>query len=83
MCIRDRVAIHDLNLAARYCDELVVLHGGRVHAHGTPAEVLNTELLGEVYGIRARVIDDEGVPMVCPVEANFSKLEPHEPTHSR
>ncbi|WP_438802181.1 ABC transporter ATP-binding protein [Corynebacterium striatum] len=77
------VAIHDLNLAARYCDELVVLHGGRVHAHGTPAEVLNTELLGEVYGIRARVIDDEGVPMVCPVEANFSKLEPHEPTHSR
>lgn len=77
------VAIHDLNLAARYCDELVVLHGGRVHAHGTPAEVLNTELLGEVYGIHARVIDDEGVPMVCPVEASFGKLEPHEPTHSR
>ena len=77
------VAIHDLNLAARYCDELVVLHGGRVHAHGTPAEVLNTELLGEVYGIHARVIDDEGVPMVCPVEASFGKLEPYEPTHSR
>lgn len=62
------VAIHDLNLAARYCDELVMLHDGHVVAQGSPADVLTPDLLARVYGIRARVLDDEGVPVVCPIE---------------
>lgn len=61
------VAIHDLNLAARYCDELLVVKAGRVVAHDTPHAVLQPDLLEEVYGIRARVLDDGGVPVVCPV----------------
>ncbi|MDO5731307.1 ABC transporter ATP-binding protein [Corynebacterium sphenisci] len=61
------VAIHDLNLAARYCDELVVLADGVAHAQGTPAEVLVPDVLERVYGLRARVLDDGGVPVVCPV----------------
>lgn len=61
------VAIHDLNLAARYCDELLVVKAGRVVTHGTPHTVLQPDLLEEVYGIRARVLDDAGVPVVCPV----------------
>lgn len=61
------VAIHDLNLAARYCDELLVVKAGRVVAHDTPRAVLQPDLLEEVYGIRARVLDDGGVPVVCPV----------------
>ncbi len=61
------VAIHDLNLAARYCDRLAVLSGGVIRAVGEPAEVLVPELLQEVYGLRARVLDDGGVPVVCPV----------------
>ena len=61
------VAIHDLNLAARYCDELLVVKAGRVVAHDTPHAVLKPDLLEEVYGIRARVLDDGGVPVVCPV----------------
>ena len=61
------VAIHDLNLAARYCDELLVVKAGRVVAHDTPHAVLQPDLLEEVYGIRARVLDDAGVPVVCPV----------------
>lgn len=61
------VALHDLNLAARYCDELVVLNGGVVRAQGTPAEVLTPDILQEVYGLRARVLNDAGVPVVCPV----------------
>ncbi|WP_295624896.1 ABC transporter ATP-binding protein [uncultured Corynebacterium sp.] len=61
------VAIHDLNLAARYCDGLVVLAGGVTRAQGHPADVLEPGLLDEVYGIRARVLDDAGVPVVCPV----------------
>ncbi|MDN8604628.1 ABC transporter ATP-binding protein [Corynebacterium ureicelerivorans] len=61
------VAIHDLNLAARYCDELLVVKAGRVVAHDIPHAVLQPDLLEEVYGIRARVLDDGGVPVVCPV----------------
>ncbi|WP_141014105.1 ABC transporter ATP-binding protein [Nocardioides sambongensis] len=45
------VVLHDLNLAARYCDDLVLLEAGRVAASGTPAEVLDPALLERVYGI--------------------------------
>ncbi|WP_052668592.1 ABC transporter ATP-binding protein [Nitriliruptor alkaliphilus] len=48
-------ALHDLNLAATFCDQLVVLHEGRVVANGTPQEVLTPQLLREVYGVEAAV----------------------------
>lgn len=48
-------ALHDINLAARYCDQLIVLQHGRVVAAGQPAEVLTAELLAEVYRVRASV----------------------------
>ncbi|MFT3661890.1 MAG: ABC transporter ATP-binding protein [Gordonia sp. (in: high G+C Gram-positive bacteria)] len=55
------VALHDLNLAAAYCDRVVVLNRGRAVAAGPPAEVLTEALISEVYGVRARVVhDDEG-----------------------
>ncbi|MGW0826892.1 ABC transporter ATP-binding protein [Streptomyces sp. NPDC002845] len=49
------IALHDLNLAALYCDALVVLREGRVVARGTPRDVLTEELIAEVYGVRADV----------------------------
>ncbi len=48
-------ALHDLNLAATFCDRLVVLHQGRVAAAGTPQQVLTPELLAEVYDVEAEV----------------------------
>ncbi|TYL45436.1 ABC transporter ATP-binding protein [Nocardioides sp. BGMRC 2183] len=45
------VVLHDLNLAARYCDDLVLLESGRVAATGSPDEVLDPALLERVYGI--------------------------------
>ncbi|UMG93955.1 ABC transporter ATP-binding protein [Nocardioides sp. TF02-7] len=45
------VVLHDLNLAARYCDDLVLLDRGRVARAGSPDEVLEPELLERVYGI--------------------------------
>jgi iron complex transport system ATP-binding protein len=41
---------HDLNLAAEYCDRLVLLDGGRVAVAGTPTEVLTAERIRNVYG---------------------------------
>jgi iron complex transport system ATP-binding protein len=48
-------AIHDLELAARFCDRLVLLQGGRVVAEGPPAAVVTTDRLREVYGVSALV----------------------------
>ncbi|MDQ8735260.1 heme ABC transporter ATP-binding protein [Paenibacillus sp. LHD-38] len=48
--------LHDLNLAALYCDELVVLHQGKVAAAGTPHEVLTPSLIERVYETKTTVI---------------------------
>lgn len=60
------IALHDLNVAAMFCDRLVVLERGRVVASGTPVEVLTEELVEQVYRVRAKVtIDpDDGYPSV-------------------
>ncbi|AJM76972.1 ABC transporter ATP-binding protein [Rathayibacter toxicus] len=53
------VALHDLNLAALFCDELLVLREGRVVAGGSAQEALTPALIAEVYGVMARVVTDE------------------------
>ncbi|MFC4059006.1 ABC transporter ATP-binding protein [Planomonospora corallina] len=52
------VALHDLSLAARYCDRLVLVHHGRLIAGGTPQEVLTTERLRDVFGVDAHLDHD-------------------------
>ncbi|MFH8562107.1 ABC transporter ATP-binding protein [Streptomyces sp. NPDC017988] len=68
------VALHDLNLAAYYCDRLYVLRDGEVTAAGPPAEVLTPQLLDEVYGVMGEVIihPRTGAPQVT-----FLPAEPH------
>jgi len=44
------IALHDLNLAAQYCDWMVMLNGGRVHAEGTPVDILTAPNIKRVYG---------------------------------
>ncbi len=56
--------LHDLNLAARYADQLVVLKDGKVYACGKPEEVLTPDMLTTVYGIEARIYVDEFVQVV-------------------
>jgi iron complex transport system ATP-binding protein len=57
-------ALHDLNLAARYCHRLVMLAEGRVVAIGSPAEVLTAERIADVYGVGATVRVEDGVPRI-------------------
>lgn len=58
-------ALHDLELATRYADRLVFLADGEIAAVGGP-EVVTSDLVAEVYDIRARVVDVEGHRVVLP-----------------
>lgn len=49
------VILHDLNLAARYCDQLLLLAEGRVRLSGTPEQVLRAEHLQAVFGLEVLV----------------------------
>ncbi|MEX2540814.1 MAG: ABC transporter ATP-binding protein [Trueperaceae bacterium] len=62
------VVLHDLNLAVRGCDRVVVLSQGRVEAEGNPSAVLSAELLQRVYGTEVELISD--------VEGSLSALLP-------
>ena len=53
-------AIHDLNIAAMYCDRLYAVREGRVVASGRPEEVLTPELIRAVYEVEAEVLRDGG-----------------------
>jgi iron complex transport system ATP-binding protein len=58
------LALHDLNLALRFCDWLVVMHEGQVAAEGLPAEVLTEGLLARVYGVMARLVPGPDGPII-------------------
>lgn len=65
-------ALHDLTLAARYADQVIVIDHGRVVASGTPTDTLTPDLLQLVYGVRADVIPHpaDGKPLIA-----FSPLD--------
>lgn len=53
------VAIHDLNLAARFCDVIAVLSEGKLIACGSPAKVLTEQLIADVFGVEAHIATSE------------------------
>jgi iron complex transport system ATP-binding protein len=64
------VALHDLALAARRCDRILLLAGGALSADATPAEVLTADTLARVFGVRADVrIDAGGRPVLDVLDA--------------
>lgn len=60
------LVLHDLSMAARFCDRLALLHEGRLVALGTPDEVLTAENLREVFAINASLDLHGPYPMVLP-----------------
>jgi len=71
-------ALHDLNLASQYCDQLVLINNGRIHAEGTPEKVINTENIEEVYGSGSYVHAHplSGLPAVLPHAGNSKHAKP-------
>jgi iron complex transport system ATP-binding protein len=58
--------LHDLNLAALYCDQMLVLHEGKVWGIGTPEQILTSELIEQVYGTKPIILSHpiNGVPQI-------------------
>ncbi|WP_086559002.1 ABC transporter ATP-binding protein [Streptomyces africanus] len=71
------MVLHDLNLAARYSDNLVVMRAGSILAQGHPRDVLTAELLHEAFGLHAKVIDDPvgDRPLVVPIGRTHVQLD--------
>jgi iron complex transport system ATP-binding protein len=59
--------LHDLAMATRFCDRLILIHEGRLIADGPPAEVLTPDNLSGCYAIRAWTGEIEGQPVVLPL----------------
>ena len=54
------MVLHDLNLAARYCQRLILVHQGRIVAAGTPQEVLTPQVLEPIYQIGVSSFELDG-----------------------
>lgn len=62
------MVLHEMNLAARYADRIVAMKAGRIHAAGTPAEVLTEAHIRAIFGLDSLVMPDPvtGRPMMVP-----------------
>jgi iron complex transport system ATP-binding protein len=74
------IALHDLNLAAQYCDRLILINNGQVHAQGTPEEVINSRNIKEVYGADGCVYVHpvNGLPAVLLKAGNSQHTKPRD-----
>jgi len=64
------MAIHDLNLASRYSDRIIMLNGGGIRDVGDPASVLTAENIRSVYGVDVVVRNEDGKPYMIPMRSS-------------
>lgn len=62
------VVLHDLAMAARHCDRVVLISNGRVAADGLPSDVLSSDRLREVFGVDAYIGEHQGSPIILPIK---------------
>ncbi|MFD1331359.1 ABC transporter ATP-binding protein [Methylopila musalis] len=73
------VVLHDLTLASRFCDRLVLMAGGRILGDGRPAEVLTDEAAATAYGVSLIRAETGGEPLVAP----WRRLAPDDDRRTR
>lgn len=79
LCIKDNltvaIAMHELNLAAQYCDRLVLIDKGRIHCQGEPKEVITQENINRIYG-SGNYIESHplsGLPVILPTAGSSKR----------
>ena len=70
------MVVHDLNLAARYADKILMLKDGEVFAAGTPQDVLVPKNIKAVYGVESMIINTELGPYVITIKPSAPQKEP-------
>ena len=69
-------AVHDLNIAAMYCDYLYAMKDGRVVARGTPRELLTPELIHTLYDVNSKIsVDEDGIMHIFYYPSSLAKKE--------
>lgn len=65
------VVLHDINLAARYTDRVILMNDGRIVAEGPPRQTINSDSVAAVFGINSAILDDPftGTPICVPAPA--------------
>jgi iron complex transport system ATP-binding protein len=71
------LVLHDLNQACRYAHHLIAMRGGAIVAEGAPSDVVTTDLVEDVFGLRCRVITDpvSSTPLVLPIGRHVNVAE--------
>jgi iron complex transport system ATP-binding protein len=59
------VVLHDVNMAARFCDEIIALHSGRLITRGGPHEIMQADVLQTIYGVPMQIISDDCGRRAC------------------
>lgn len=68
------IVMHDINLAARYADNIVIMDKGRLHSQGRPRKVITKEMLKDIYKIEGNIhFNEEGYPVIefVDIAANY------------
>jgi iron complex transport system ATP-binding protein len=63
------MAVHDLNLASRYADKVIMMNGGSIVSAGGPPSVLIPENIASVYGVEVEVVNRKGTPYIIPIRS--------------
>lgn len=69
------IVMHDLNMAARFCHRLALLHEGQIVAEGAPEQVLSSQQLAAVYGIHSEILNNPATGLTVIAKSRI----PHQP----
>ena len=70
------MVLHDINLAARYSDNLIAMRDGKIKTSGEPRNVVTAQMIHDVFSIQAQILQDpvSGSPLCIPVIKNLSLI---------
>ena len=72
------IVMHDLNLACRYADHLIAMRNGQICGQGTPSQVVTSQTMMDVFGLRSTIITDpvSGTPTIIPIGRHHCATDP-------